>query len=116
MTQESATRLAEKVIKHMLAPGTVSTSPNDDFFRLSTTGELELRLRWQCNARFTSPGMFIDELERMLRPISEAITYGEVKELRAELADLQKKREIDAKEMCELRRYRDALLLLKGSL
>lgn len=108
------TDLAEKVLNHMLAPAQVRTSSNTDFVRLTSSNEMELRILWNIQPQFTTPGMFVHELERMLRPISEAITYGEVVDLRRRVETMEKLMADKDRRIADLSRYKDAAELLGG--
>ena len=85
-----AKSLCEKVLNYMLAPADVLT--HDQRFIEIGQDSIEMRIRWHSQLAFTTPGMFLQDIERILRPISEAITYGEVVDLRERVKILEARR------------------------
>lgn len=96
----------------MLAPVAVEKS-EDRFVRIFGNDCIEMRIRWHYSRElFSTPSAFIEDLQRMLRPISEAITYGEVVDLRQRAEAQRKQIEQLEKQVADLKRYRDAIDLL----
>lgn len=113
---ENASKIAEQVVNHMLAPSYMANG--DDafkFLRYKDAMELALNLRWTIGPDvFRDPKIFLKEIERILKPISEAITYGEVVDLREIVKELEAEKKQYKTKIAELERYRDAVILMKG--
>jgi hypothetical protein len=118
---DKASVLAGQVINFMLAPHLVSDDGGPfRFMQFEGGHELEMRLRWRFDYRdlFSDSRIFLKEIERILKPISEAISYGDVVDLRKENAQLKsvlhKSQEAEKETLKDLQRYKDAWILHKG--
>lgn len=117
MIHEKFLDVGSKVLSYMLAPDHFKNDDTPFVLHQGPEGlALELHLRWQCARTLAlgDPANFINELVALLKPISTAITYGEVVELRAQLADCVKKFGELQTEAAGLRRYKDAWELQQG--
>lgn len=110
------TDMAEIVLSKMLAPSRTSDGDGVSFVQIHGPQTcLEMRLRWDVPVYFKEPAKFLEDLKLLLEPISKAITYGEVVDLREKVKALEKELEARSQIIATLQRYRDATEIMRGN-
>ncbi len=114
-----ATALAGKVLSYMLAPDYVGKD-DDGLFRLhrkiNENGyDLVMYLKWNIDHRIViNPDAFAEGFQKLLAPISKAITAGEVKSLREKVERQAEEITRLSEKVEDLKRYKDAYSLING--
>lgn len=116
-TMRTADKLLQDVINYMLAPTEILKDPGGDAFVLRNKDglyELQFVVRWELDFRLSTPQELANDLAKLLEPVSKAITFGEVGDLRTTVINRDRVIEELRKENEGLRRYKDAWLLQTG--